>query len=116
MPISSKTVETFTKSVPWDKTVKKAVNAQKGQRLFPSKTAKNDEKLNFRVDKGSVIGDKHELILQANKNAKDKSVREAAAKDSHAIVAVLLVDPNNEEETQKAGSSMLSNFKAVKKD
>ena len=29
-----------------------------------------------------IPGDKHELILQANKNAKDKSVREAAAKDS----------------------------------
>jgi hypothetical protein len=33
------------------------------------------------------------LIIQANKNAEDKGVRESAQKDSHRIVAKVAVDP-----------------------
>lgn len=94
--ISSKALEKFIKAVPWEKVVKKAEHAEQGTRLWPTNMSK-DADLNFRIDKGSNIGGRRaEVILQANKNAKDKSVEKAARKDSHQIVAKAIADAQND--------------------
>lgn len=40
-------------------------------------------------------GLKH-ILVQANKEAEDKTVREAAARNSHAVVAEAAIDPSND--------------------
>ena len=75
-----------------------------GRRSTPSKghdfgrqVKSKDADLNFRIDKGASLGDrKSEVILQANKDAKDKSVKKAAEKDSHQIVAKAIADAQND--------------------
>jgi hypothetical protein len=48
------------------------------------------------VDKGSILPDGgQEIVFQANKNTKDKGVRQSAQENSHRIVAKIAVDPNN---------------------
>ena len=93
--ISAKVVDVFAKAVPWAKAVKKTVSTLRGPRIYPSQTPKNDSSKNSRLDKGSEVDGKHELILQANMNEEDKVVKEAAAKDSHATFAKILVDSND---------------------
>lgn len=90
--ISNRALDKFLKAVPWDKVVKKAEHAEQGTRLWPTNMSK-DAELNFRLDKGSNVGEgRAEVILQANKNAKDQSVKKAAQKDSHQIVAKAIAD------------------------
>jgi hypothetical protein len=94
--ISNKALEKFLKAVPWDKVVKKAEHAEQGTRLWPTNMSK-DADLNFRLDKGSNIGNgKAEVVLQANNNATDKSVKKAAQKDSHQIIAKAIADAQND--------------------
>lgn len=108
--ISVKTVRKFVEKVSWAKVAEKAANAEKGQRLFPSRTPKNDSDLNFRIDKGADVGGKPELVLQANRNAKDKKVKEAAQQDSHQILAKAVVDPKDNTSVQNAGEAMMASF------
>ena len=115
MAISAKVVDAFAKAVPWAKAIKKAASASRGQRVYPSQTPKNDSKQNFRLDKGSEVDGKHELILQANKNAEDNGVKEAAAKDSHAILAKVLVDPVNDQDGSTASQDLIAAFKNANK-
>ena len=42
-----------------------------------------------------MVDGKHDLILQANKNAANPGVKAAASEDSHKIWAKILVDPEN---------------------
>ncbi|KJF60889.1 uncharacterized protein CIMG_12020 [Coccidioides immitis RS] len=105
-----KVVKKFAEGVPWSKVIQKVANAERGTRIFPSQTPKNDEKYNLRFDKGSVVGGKHELILQANKNAENAGVKAAAAADSHKIWAKILVDPENVDE-KKAEADLIESFK-----
>ncbi|PYH95921.1 hypothetical protein BO71DRAFT_472946, partial [Aspergillus ellipticus CBS 707.79] len=72
------------------------------QRVFSSRTPKNDAKSNLLSGKGSVIDRKHELILQANKNTVNAGLKAAAAEDSHKIWAKILVNPGNPDENQAA--------------
>ncbi|KAF2220377.1 hypothetical protein BDZ85DRAFT_179034, partial [Elsinoe ampelina] len=51
--ISKKALDKFLPLVKWDKVRQKAETANRGDRLFPSKTSKNDKKYNFRFDIGS---------------------------------------------------------------
>lgn len=112
--ISAKTVQRFIDKVSWERVAQKAANTPKGQRLFPSRTPKNDSSLNFRLDKGADVDGKYELVLQANKNAEDKKVREAAEKDSHAILAKALVDPKNDKSGETASKELAADFKRRK--
>jgi len=108
--ISIKAVKEFIKGVPWTKVIKKAANADRGTRVFPSQSGNNDEKHNFRFDAGSKVGDKYELILQANKNASDAGVKAEAAKDSHKIWGKIVVDPKDPD-IEKATEDLLASFK-----
>lgn len=91
--------------------IQKAVNTEHGHRLWPSKTPLNDTKYNFRADRGSELPDgKVELIIQANKNAEDKSVRQSAQKDSHRIVAKVVVDPVNDPSGVSVEEDALNSF------
>ncbi|RDH26501.1 hypothetical protein BDQ94DRAFT_164438 [Aspergillus welwitschiae] len=99
---SAKVVKEFAQGIPWSKVIKKAANVDRGQRVFPSRTPKNDAKSNLRFDKGSVVDGKHELILQANKNAENAGVKAATAEDSYKIWAKILIDPENLDENQAA--------------
>lgn len=92
--ISIKTLQKFLDKVPWTKVLEKVKNTPKGNRVFPSRSSKNDASNNFRLDRGSDVEGKPELILQANKNAEDKKVKEAAQNDSHAILAKGVADPS----------------------
>ncbi|OJJ65713.1 hypothetical protein ASPBRDRAFT_49525 [Aspergillus brasiliensis CBS 101740] len=110
MTVSIKTVRNFIEGIPWAKLYKKAENATKGQRLYPSQS--KDKKLNFRVDKGATINEtQHEIILQANKDADDAEVKKAAQKDSHRILAKCTIDPKKED-SQKAKSDLEDSFRA----
>ena len=114
--ISNGTLKKFLDKVRWDKVVEKAANAPKGRRLFPSRTPKKDANYNFRIDKGSEVDGKSELILQANKNAEDKNVRQAAEEDSHAILGKALADPNNDHDGIKAKEELQKSFEDNKED
>ena len=70
----------------------------------------NDASSNFRVDRGSEVDGKFEVVLQANKNADDRKVREAAQKDSHAILAKGLADSKNDLDGIKAEEQILADF------
>lgn len=110
--ISSKVVKKFASAVPWSNVTKKAENATKGQRLWPSNTTKNNQKYNFRLDKGADLPDgKYEVVFQANKEAEDKKVREAASKDSHAILCKIALDPKTDPQGDSAAEDLLSAFK-----
>jgi hypothetical protein len=110
MTISIKRLETFLELIPYLKVGKKAGNSTRGQRLFPAST--KDKDMNFRLDKGAKISEKeHELIIQANKNAKDPGVRKAAQRNSHDIIAKCVINPKKVD-IQKAKSDLLKSFKA----
>ena len=109
--ISIKVVKKALDTVPWSKVVSMAANASKGDRLWPTRTNRNEAKSNFRLDKGSVVNGLSELIFQANLNAEDKNVREAAQKNSHAILAKGLADPVNDSNGDKAKSQILDDFR-----
>jgi hypothetical protein len=108
--ISIKAVKELAKGIPWSKVIKKVANADRGTRVFPSQTPKNDQKHNFRIDKGSKVGDKHELILQADMNSKGPGIKAEAAKDSHKIWGKILVDPENFD-AKKALEDLIASFK-----
>ena len=109
--ISAKTLSSFLDKVPWAKIAKKASDTSQGQRLFPSRTPKNDSNYNFRIDKGTNKGGKSELIIQANKNAKDKKVKEAAQKNSHAVLATSLLDTEEDQDGKDARKQLEADFK-----
>jgi hypothetical protein len=108
--ISKKALEKFLTAVPWDKVVKKAEHAEQGTRLWPTNKSK-DAVLNFRIDKGANLGDrKSEVILQANKDAQDKSVKKAAQKDSHQIIAKAIADAQNDAKGDSAREQIEEDF------
>lgn len=94
MPISNKVVQKFLDKVPWSEITRKAENAPRGSRLYPTRTPVKDKAYNLRIDAGSNTPAGKEIVMQANINAEDKGVREAAQKNSYATLAkaeVLLV-------------------------
>ncbi|KAF2838745.1 hypothetical protein M501DRAFT_1004562 [Patellaria atrata CBS 101060] len=97
--------------MPKSTVIQKAVNTECGRCLWPSQTSKNDQKYNFRADKGSDLpGGKVELIIQANKNAENKGVRENVQQDSHRIVAKVVVDPTNDPSGSSVEDDALNSF------
>ncbi|KKY20021.1 hypothetical protein UCRPC4_g04286 [Phaeomoniella chlamydospora] len=113
--ISQKAVKAFIDKVPWTKVSKKIASTTKGQRLWPSQTAKNDADLNFRIDRGADMGGgKAELVLQPNKGAKDPKVKAVANKNSHMTLAKVTLDPKNDSNGNSASKSLLDSFKDMK--
>ncbi|GAP91260.1 putative phosphotransferase enzyme family protein [Rosellinia necatrix] len=112
--ISVKTVKAFLKAVPFSRIVQKAQTATVGSRLFPSRTPKNDANHNFRIDRGAEVNGKVEMILQANKNASNPKVKEAAQKNSHAILAKGYADPTNDPDGDAAEEALAADFEARK--
>lgn len=109
--ISKSIFKKFLEAMPFAKVIQKTTSTPKGQRLWPSQTSKNDTKNNFRADKGAVLPDgRQEIIIQANKNAEDRSVRESAQRDSHRIVAKVVVDPEQDPDGDKLVDDALESF------
>ncbi|SMR62375.1 unnamed protein product [Zymoseptoria tritici ST99CH_1E4] len=76
-----------------------------GQRVFPPRTSKNDEKFGLRLDKGEPVQGKPGFIrlnLQANSNAKNNTIREMAQKDSHRVLASIGIDTKQEANKENA--------------
>ncbi|SMQ56368.1 unnamed protein product [Zymoseptoria tritici ST99CH_1A5] len=76
-----------------------------GQRVFPPRTSKNDEKFGLRLDKGEPVQGKPGFIrlnLQANSNAKNNTIREMAQKDSHRVLASIDIDTKQEANKENA--------------
>jgi hypothetical protein len=95
-PISKSVFKQFLEAFPVKKVAQKITSTERGQRLWPSQTSKNDQKYNFRADKGSTLPDgSQEIIFQANKNAENKGVKKSAQEDSHKIVAKVAIKPEN---------------------
>lgn len=95
-PISKSVFKKFLDALPVGKVVQKITSTERGQRLWPSQTSKNDKKYNFRADKGSTLPDgSQEIIFQANKSADNTGVRKSAQENSHRIVAKVVVKPNS---------------------
>jgi len=92
----------------------KSKNVHKGGRVYPSQSSKNDSSLNFRLDRGSDVDGKPELVLQANKNADDTRVKQSAQKDSHAILAKGMVDVASDPAGDKVRDQITSDFKKRK--
>ena len=70
-----------------------------GQRVFPPQTNKNDEAFGLRLDKGEPVQGKPghvRLKLQANREAKNNTIRDLASKDSHQVLASVDVDTKQE--------------------
>ena len=70
-----------------------------GQRVFPPQTKKNDEAFGLRLDKGEPVQGKPghvRLKLQANREAKNNTIRDLASKDSHQVLASVDVDTKQE--------------------
>jgi hypothetical protein len=110
-PISKTSFLKFVDLVPFDKVARKAKSTEKGQRLWPSRTPKNDQNYNFRIDKGSTLPDgREEMIFQANKNAENKGVRESAQKDSHRLLAKVAVRPNEPADESVIKAEALDSF------
>jgi hypothetical protein len=110
--ISNKPLEKFLTNVPWTAVIKKAEHAAQGTRLWPANKNKDAES-NFRLDKGADLGDgKFEVILQANKGAEDLSVKKAARKDSHQIIAKAAADPKNDAAGDQTKNELKGDFKA----
>lgn len=66
---------------------------------------------NFRADKGATLPDgRQEIIIQASKNAENRGVRESAQKDSHRIVAKVVVDPGQAPDSDKLIDNALQSF------
>jgi len=66
-----------------------------GTRMFPPRTAKNDEKFCFRIDKGEPIHGKPNMIrahVQSNGNSDRKTIKEMAEKDPHAKISHTDID------------------------
>jgi hypothetical protein len=86
--------------------------AREGAACGPSSTA-DDKKKNLRLDAGSWVGDKYEVIVQPNKNANDPSVKKAAQSESHQILAKGTVNQDCQEEDVK--NDLLESFQETKK-
>ncbi|KAH7110054.1 hypothetical protein B0J11DRAFT_407956, partial [Dendryphion nanum] len=72
-PISKSVFKQFRDALPIGKVAKRIANTERSQRLWPSQTSKNDQKYNFRADKGSTLPvGSQEIIFQANKNAQNQ--------------------------------------------
>jgi hypothetical protein len=112
--ISVKKLVGFLEKVPWDKVAKKAPNTPRGQRLFPSRTPKNDKGMNFRLDRGSDVNGEPQIIVQANKNADDVMVKQAAQKDSHAILAEAVLDTKKDKDGKSAKALLTDSFQLRK--
>lgn len=96
MPIPRKAIIQFVeRDINWERVSRKAASSNLGDRLWPSRTSENDKKSNLRADKGPEIDGKVKVVIQANKNAEDPSVKAFAAKDSHRTVAEFTIDPKN---------------------
>ena len=111
MPISKSVFKKFLQLVPLEKVIAKSKSADQGHRLWPSRTSKNDQKYNFRVDQGATLADgKQQMIIQANKNAENAGVKESAQKDSHRVVAMVTVDPENDPSGSNVEDDALASF------
>lgn len=109
--ISKKIFKKFIETLPFSKVVQKTTGTPQGWRLWPSQTSRNDKQNNFRADKGATLPDgRQEIIIQANKNAENKGVRESAQKDSHRIVAKVVVDPEQASDRNKFMDDALESF------
>lgn len=98
--------------MPLSKVIQKTTVTPLGHRLWPSQTSRNDMTNNFRADKGATLPDgRQEIIIQANKNAENKGVRESAQKDSHRLVAKMVVDPEQVPDRSKLIGDVLESFK-----
>ncbi|KAF2657469.1 hypothetical protein K491DRAFT_742109 [Lophiostoma macrostomum CBS 122681] len=87
--------KSFLEELPIVEIAKKIKSADEGQRLWPSQTTKNDNKFNFRADRGSKSkrwNSCYEIIFQANENADNKGGLENAATDNYRIIAKAVVN------------------------
>ncbi|PVH75330.1 hypothetical protein DL98DRAFT_536612 [Cadophora sp. DSE1049] len=105
--ISKTVVKKFFDGVGWTSLFKKVENTTRGNRLHPTNKAK-DKAENLRFDASSKVGDKYEIILQANKNAANAAVKKAAQADSHQILAKALVDKDSDE--KEVAKDLLADF------
>ncbi|KAF2434795.1 hypothetical protein EJ08DRAFT_646265 [Tothia fuscella] len=91
-PISKSTFQKFFNQIPLATVIQKAVNSERGQRLWPSRTSRNDSQKNFRLDRGSQLADgRVELIIQANKNAENKGFEKVLRRIVTKLFARLLL-------------------------
>ncbi len=97
------------KDINWDRVSSKAASSSLGDRLWPSRTSENDAKTNLRADKGPETDGKVKVVIQANKNAEDASIKAFAAKDSQRTVAEFTIDPKNLD-IAKAKEDALASF------
>lgn len=79
--------------IQWPKVFEKVKAAFRAHRPWDTRTSKKDRDNNYRLDMGVVKNGLVHVLVQANKEAKDKSVREAATKDGHAVIAEAPIDP-----------------------
>jgi hypothetical protein len=90
-----------------------------GSRIYPPKDPSKDAKYGIRIDKGEPVHDKPNTVrvkLQANSNAENKTIRDMAKKDSHAVLATADIDVTQDitEENLDAIKDQL--YKSLKSD
>lgn len=97
--------------IQWPKVFEKVKAAFRAHRPWDTRTSKKDRDNNYRLDMGVVKNGLVHVLVQANKEAKDKSVREAAAKHGHAVIAEAPIDPAEDPDEEKAKESLIADFK-----
>ena len=116
-----KAIQTLFKDVAKsESTMKRLLNPTMegaGSRVFPARTAKNDQHYGIRIDKGEPVKDKPNTIrlhLQINSNAESSTLRDMANEDSHKVVSVADIDTTQEvteENLEKVVKEFLKNVK-----
>ena len=88
-----------------------------GSQVFPTRTAKHDQRYGIHIDKGDPVKDRSNTIrlhLQINSNAENKTLWDLAKKDSHKVVSVADINATQEvteENLNKVKEEFLKNVK-----
>jgi len=84
-----------------------------GQRVVPSKSWKNDEEHQYRVDAGETIDGRKNLYLQINSQATSPVLKEYVRKNgTHAKVATVPIEVNTPVEKQKEAADKVMDMMA----
>jgi len=66
-----------------------------GTRIYPARTARNDEKFGIRIDKGEAVNGEpniRRIKLQINSNTADTALAKIVAKNPHGVISHADVD------------------------
>ncbi len=102
----AKQIESFARGIAsrWNLATKFAASHNAGSRIVPSKSKKNDQEFQLRIDAGELVDDRYRNVyLQVNTEAKSPSLKKWLQKQgSHAKLASSQYDTQAEDQDAEA--------------